>query len=88
MSNMTNLNIRVDSSTKKQAEELFSDLGLSMSSAINVFLKQAISRNGMPFEVVRREDFYSNFNQKYLLRSIEQLEAGKGKAHDLISTDD
>ena len=47
----TNLNIRVDEDLKKQADELFKDLGLSMSSAITVFLKTSINYGGIPFEV-------------------------------------
>jgi G:T/U-mismatch repair DNA glycosylase len=46
MSTMTNLNIRVDAETKQKAEELFNDIGFTMSAAINVFLKQAIAHNG------------------------------------------
>ena len=46
----TNLNIRIDENLKKQAEVLFSDLGLNMSSAITVFLKSAVDYNGIPFE--------------------------------------
>lgn len=51
----TNINVRVDSSLKKEAETLFNDLGLNMSSAINMFLKSAVSYNGIPFEIKRRE---------------------------------
>jgi len=47
----TNLNIRIDENLKKQAEVLFSDLGLNMSSAITVFLKSAVDYNGIPFEI-------------------------------------
>lgn len=45
----TNLNIRIDLETKKQAEALFEVLGLNMSTAVNMFLKQAIRDNGIPF---------------------------------------
>lgn len=45
------LNIRIDSNVKKQAQELFSALGMDMTTAINVFLRKAIQRQGMPFEV-------------------------------------
>jgi len=48
MSNI-NMNIRTDSEIKKQAQELFSNLGLDMTTAINVFLRQAILHNGLPF---------------------------------------
>ena len=49
----TNINIRVDAELKKQAEELFDDLGLNMSTAIVMFLKCAVSREGIPFEIRR-----------------------------------
>jgi DNA-damage-inducible protein J len=88
MSTMTNLNIRVDADTKQKAEELFSDLGFTLSAAVNVFLKQAISRNGMPFPVVRADPFYSESNQRALRRAIEQLETGGGTAHELVPDDE
>ncbi|MCR4595546.1 MAG: type II toxin-antitoxin system RelB/DinJ family antitoxin [Lachnospiraceae bacterium] len=49
----TNINVRIDSDLKKSAESLFSDLGLNMSSAITMFLKSAVSHDGIPFEVKR-----------------------------------
>lgn len=53
MANLTSaINIQVDSKTKKQATAVLSDLGLSMSTAINLFLRQVIKRDGLPFEVV------------------------------------
>ena len=45
-----NINVRVDSSLKQAAESLFSDLGLNMSTAITMFLKSAVSYDGIPFE--------------------------------------
>ena len=47
----TNLNIRVDEDLKKNAEQLFADLGLNMSSAITIFLKSSVDYNGIPFEI-------------------------------------
>lgn len=49
----TNINVRVDSALKQEAEALFNDLGLNMSSAINMFLRSAINYDGIPFEVRR-----------------------------------
>lgn len=43
--------IRIDSDVKKQANELFSELGLDMSGAVNIFLRQCIMRHGLPFKV-------------------------------------
>ena len=53
MSSMTSaINVMVDSETKKEATHILNDLGLSMSTAINLFLRQVIKRDGLPFEVV------------------------------------
>ena len=49
----TNINVRIDSALKQEAENLFNDLGLNMSSAITMFLRSAINHNGIPFEVKR-----------------------------------
>ncbi len=47
----TNLNIRTDKEIKDQAERIFSELGLNMTTAINVFLRTTIRENGIPFEL-------------------------------------
>lgn len=51
MNTMATINIRTDIDTKKKAEQLFADFGLSMTSAINVFLKQVIREKRIPFEI-------------------------------------
>lgn len=43
--------IRIDTDIKKQATHLFSELGLDMSSAINLFLHQCVLRGGLPFQI-------------------------------------
>ncbi len=49
----TNLTIRMDSSLKKEADALFSDLGMNLSTAFNVFVRQALRVQGLPFEISR-----------------------------------
>lgn len=44
--------IRIDENLKKQATELFSQLGIDMSSAMNIFLRQCVMKRGLPFDVV------------------------------------
>ncbi len=51
----TNLTIRLDTQIKKDAEELFNDLGLSLSSAFNIFVRQALYEHGLPFRVSRNQ---------------------------------
>lgn len=47
----TNLNIRTDKEVKLAAEKIFSELGLNMTTAVNIFLRQTIRENGIPFEL-------------------------------------
>lgn len=43
--------VRIDETLKKQANELFSQLGLDMSGAMNIFLRQCVLRGGLPFNI-------------------------------------
>ncbi len=47
----TNLNIRTEKAVKEQAEEIFNELGLNMTTAINMFLRTAIREHGIPFDL-------------------------------------
>ena len=65
----TNINVRVDSQLKSSAETLFNDLGLSMSSAITLFLRSAVNHDGLPFEVKR----VPNMTTRAALAEYEQM---------------
>ena len=58
----TNLNVRVDAGLKKEAEELFSYLGLTMTSAISIFLRSAVDNNGIPFAIKKPQVTIMNDN--------------------------
>ena len=49
----TNINIKTDSELKKQAEALFAELGMNMTTAFNIFMRQAVRENRIPFEITR-----------------------------------
>ncbi|MBQ3678502.1 MAG: type II toxin-antitoxin system RelB/DinJ family antitoxin [Succinivibrio sp.] len=51
MANTINYTCRIDSEVKQKGEVLFKELGMSLSTAINVFLKEAIRTGGFPFNV-------------------------------------
>ena len=51
MNNSTNLNIRIDKDVKESSEKVLEDLGINMTTAINIFLRQVIRVNGIPFEI-------------------------------------
>ena len=78
MTNTTNLNIRVDKELKEQAEIFFSELGLNMSSAFNIFVRQSLRQGKIPFELsIVADPFYSMTNMSYLHKSIQEANDGK-----------
>lgn len=70
-----NLNICIDSALKQEAETLFDELGLTMSSAITVFLRSAVNYNGLPFELRR---FVPNAETKAALDEYEEMKKNPG----------
>jgi len=69
-----NINIRVDSDVKSKAQDVFLGLGLDMTSAINIFLRQAIRKNGIPFELMNEPPTNR--------RNLPQPGCLKGKIHE------
>lgn len=55
MSNTT-ISVRIDSEVKDKADKLFNELGMNMSSAINVFLRQSIREQSIPFNIYINDD--------------------------------
>lgn len=49
----TNISMRIDADLKKQAEDLFNDLGMNMTTAFTVFAKQAVREQRIPFSISR-----------------------------------
>lgn len=82
----TNLTIRIDETIKQDAENLFDKLGFSLSGVINVFFRQAIREQGIPFQIEARtaedkyNEYFNPYNMKILMESIADLKAGKGVA--------
>lgn len=51
MADTTNFTVRMDSNIKKQCEALYGELGLNLTTAINVFLRQSLRVGGFPFDI-------------------------------------
>jgi len=78
MAGTTNLNIRIDKELKEQAEVFFSELGLNMSSAFNIFVRQSLRQGKIPFELsIVADPFYSSTNMAVLRQSIQEANEGK-----------
>jgi len=70
MANTTNLSIRLDRDLKSEADEMFSELGMNLTTAITIFVKQAVMQKRIPFEIALHND------EKEIsrLRAIEALD--------------
>lgn len=68
----TLINFRIDEQIKKQMEQICSELGITMSTAFNIFAKKMIREKRIPFEV-SIDPFYSESNVKAISESIKQL---------------
>ena len=82
MAETINVTIRLDKTVKEDAETLFGDLGMNLSTAFNIFARQSLRQGGIPFEIY--DPFYSPENQTRLARSIAEAESGKLMQHELI----
>jgi DNA-damage-inducible protein J len=80
---MTNITIRINEEVKQEAEVLFDKLGLSISAAINVFFRQAIREQAIPFTIraataeEKYNEYFNPHNLKILMESIEQAQKGQ-----------
>lgn len=83
---MAQLSMRVDDKVKKRAELACEALGLSMTTAINLYLVKLGNEMRIPFEV-SIDPFYAPENLKVLERSIKQLDEGSGTEHELIEAE-
>jgi DNA-damage-inducible protein J len=82
MGDSINVTIRLDKEIKKDAEELFRNFGMNLSTALNIFIRQSLRQGKIPFEIC--DPFYSEKNQERLKHSIANAEMGKLTIHELI----
>ncbi|HEU8152096.1 TPA: type II toxin-antitoxin system RelB/DinJ family antitoxin [Streptococcus pneumoniae] len=80
MSKMS-ISIRLDSEVKEQAQQVFSNLGMDMTTAINIFLRQAIQYQGLPFDVRLDEN-------RRLLQVLTDLDQNRNMSQSFESVSD
>lgn len=82
------ISARIDSKDKTDFDSFCKNVGLSASTAINLFVKAVLRENRIPFDIATSPDpFYSETNQAYILKSMQELRNGKGHVHELIEED-
>lgn len=81
---MSQISLRVDDNVKRQAESVCSEIGMSLSTAINIYLKRLGRERRVPFDV-SADPFYSDANVSVLRSRIEDVNNDNNLvAHDLI----
>ena len=71
MQKVSNINIRVDADLKEESSELFEYLGLSLTEAITLFLRQAVLTSSIPFEI-KKPDYRKGLDEA--LAEAEEME--------------
>jgi len=66
----------MDETLKKQAESIFEEMGMNMTTAYTVFTKAVVRSGKIPFEIIA-DPFWHTGNQDYLERVINEYESGK-----------
>ena len=72
----TLVNFRIDEETKKEMEKVCDELGMTVTTALNIFIKKMTREKRIPFDV-SIDPFYSKCNMKAINESIKELEEGK-----------
>ena len=67
--------IKIDSELKHDAQNLFENLGMTLSTAVNIFLRQAVREQGIPFRI--GDPFYSAANQQAINRASNEIQTGR-----------
>ena len=85
---MAQISVRIDDDVKRQAEKTLAEIGLSMSTAINIFLKKVARESRIPFEL-SADPFYSESNMEYLRQIVRDINSGKAhfEEHELIEVE-
>ena len=81
---MAQVSFRIDDKIKKDAEQVCDDIGISMSTAITIYLKRLGKERRIPFDLVA-DPFYSAKDIEVLDKRIADIKAGKNiSEHELI----
>lgn len=85
---MAQISLRIDDNVKRSAEETLNTIGLSMSSAINIFLKTVAREKRIPFELTA-DPFYSDSNMRHLEKIVQDIKSGEAhfSEHELIEVE-
>jgi DNA-damage-inducible protein J len=79
MADVTNLNIKIDRNLKAEADRLFNEMGMNLTTAVNVFVRQAVLERAIPFRINR------GIANEGISESIEQRRASLQEVRNLLA---
>ena len=79
-----NVTIRMDANDKAQAEKLFSEFGLTLNAAFNMFVKQALREQSIPFKITKNPDI-QYMDRKTLEKLSEKSEKKHRKVYEELA---
>ena len=85
--NSVNVNFRLDAQLKKNVEDICSQMGMNLTTALTIFCKKMEQERRIPFEITADPDpFDSESNLRHLEKKMEDYRAGRLKLaeHDLL----
>jgi len=79
MAEVTTLNIKIDRDLKAEADRLFNDMGMNLTTAVNVFVRQAVQEKAIPFKIYRSTDDWN------AATTIEQRRTAMQEIRELLA---
>lgn len=78
MAETTNVTVRMDKDLKEQAESLFSEMGMNLTTALNIFMRQSVRQGKIPFEISVNTPNAATFAA---MQEIEDMRSGRLPKH-------
>ncbi len=80
----TTMTVRMDADLKREADILCKEMGMTLTTAFNIFAKAMVRKRGIPFPVTGNTSLYDEPNRSHLRAAMDELNAGHGEEHRLV----
>ena len=78
MTELTSLNIKINRELKKQADMLFNEMGMTLTTAVNIFVRQAVQERAIPFRIYIDSDRAVAFRAKEAIKAMQEQSVANG----------
>ena len=78
LTDLASLNIKVNRELKKKADMLFNEMGMTLSTAINIFIRQAVQEQAIPFRIYIDSDRVAALKAKDTMKTMQEQAVANG----------